>query len=109
MYTFVDFTSQIAKRKGVPCPTNKGISYTNLVCWLGRENRLLLSLVKIGNFLSGFISFFSIVFWPSLQPFISNSFNFLSLFQVGSFKLRTNLFLLSLFTNIEIKVVKTLS
>jgi hypothetical protein len=44
MYTFVDFTSQIAGRRGVPCPTNKGVSYTNLVCWLGRnlKNRLLL-------------------------------------------------------------------
>jgi hypothetical protein len=46
MYTFVDFTSQIAGRRGVPCPTNKGVSYTNLVCWLGRDlkNRLLLLL-----------------------------------------------------------------
>jgi hypothetical protein len=109
MYTFVDFTTQITKRKGVPCPTNKGISYTNLVCWLGHENSLLLSLVKIGKFFSGFMSFFPIVFWPSLQPFISNSFNFLSLFQVGSYKLRTNLILFSLFTNTEIKVVKTLA
>jgi hypothetical protein len=109
MYTFVDFISQIAKQKGVPSPRNKEISYTNLVCWLGRENRLLLSLVKIGNFLSGFTSFFLIVFWTSLQPFISNSFNFLSLFQVGSSKLRINLILFSLFTNIEIKVVKTLA
>jgi hypothetical protein len=51
MYTFVDFTSQIAGRRGVPCPTNKGVSYTNLVCWLGRDlkNRLLLLLLcKIG-------------------------------------------------------------
>lgn len=32
MYTFVDFTSQITERRGVPCPTNKGVSYTNLVC-----------------------------------------------------------------------------
>ena len=31
-YTFVDFTSQIVGRRGVPCPTNKGISYINLVC-----------------------------------------------------------------------------
>jgi hypothetical protein len=47
MYTFVDFTSQIAGRRGVPCPTNKGVSYTNLVCWLGRDlkNRLLLLLL----------------------------------------------------------------
>jgi hypothetical protein len=46
MYTFVDFTSQIAGRRGVPCPTNKGVSYTNLVWWLGRDlkNRLLLLL-----------------------------------------------------------------
>jgi hypothetical protein len=46
MYTFVDFTSQIVGRRGVPCPTNKGVSYTNLVCWLGRDlkNRLLLLL-----------------------------------------------------------------
>jgi hypothetical protein len=30
--------------EGVPCPTNKGVSYTNLVWWLGRDlkNRLLL-------------------------------------------------------------------
>jgi hypothetical protein len=49
MYTFVDFTSQIAGRRGVPCPTNKGVSYTNLVCWLGRDlkNRLLLLLLYI--------------------------------------------------------------
>ena len=43
MYTFVDFTSQIVGRRGgVPCPTNKGVSYTNLVCWLGCDlkNRL---------------------------------------------------------------------
>jgi hypothetical protein len=47
MYTFVDFTSQITGRRGVPCPTNKGVSYTNLVCWLGRDlkNRLLLLLL----------------------------------------------------------------
>jgi hypothetical protein len=46
MYTFVDFTSQIVGQRGVPCPTNKGVSYTNLVCWLGRDlkNRLLLLL-----------------------------------------------------------------
>jgi hypothetical protein len=31
MYTFVDFSSQIIVQKGVPCPTNKGVSYTNLV------------------------------------------------------------------------------
>ena len=31
-YTFVDFTSQIVGRRGVPCPTNKGIAYINLVC-----------------------------------------------------------------------------
>jgi hypothetical protein len=50
MYTFVDFTSQIVGRRGVPCPTNKGVSYTNLVCWLDRDlkNRLLL-LLYIGN------------------------------------------------------------
>jgi hypothetical protein len=48
MYTSVDFTSQIAGRRGVPCPTNKGVSYTNLV-WLGRDlkNRLLLLLLQI--------------------------------------------------------------
>jgi hypothetical protein len=47
MYTFVDFTSQIVGQRGVPCPTNKGVSYTNLVCWLGRDlkNRLLLLLL----------------------------------------------------------------
>jgi hypothetical protein len=45
MYTSVDFTSQIVGRSGVPCPTNKGVSYTNLVC-LGRDlkNGLLLLL-----------------------------------------------------------------
>jgi hypothetical protein len=48
MYTSVDFTSQIVERRGVPCPTNKGVSYTNLV-WLGRDlkNRLLLLLLYI--------------------------------------------------------------
>jgi hypothetical protein len=48
MYTSVDFTSQIVRRRGVPCPTNKGVSYTNLV-WLGRDlkNRLLLLLLLI--------------------------------------------------------------
>jgi hypothetical protein len=47
MYTFVDFTSQIVGWRRVPCPTNKGVSYTNLVCWLGRDlkNRLLLLLL----------------------------------------------------------------
>jgi hypothetical protein len=46
MYTSIDFTSQIVGRRGVPCPTNKGVSYTNLV-WLGRDlkNRLLLLLL----------------------------------------------------------------
>jgi hypothetical protein len=41
---FVDFTSQIVGRRGVPCPTNKGVSHTNLVCWLDCDlkNRLLL-------------------------------------------------------------------
>jgi hypothetical protein len=45
--TFVDFTSQIAGPRGVPCPTNKGVSYTNLMCWLDRDlkNRLLLLLL----------------------------------------------------------------
>jgi hypothetical protein len=54
MYTFVDFTSQIAGWRGVPCPTNKGVSYTNLVCWLGRDlkNRLLLLLLlKVKHFI----------------------------------------------------------
>jgi hypothetical protein len=48
MYTFVDFTSQIVGRRGVPCPTNKGVSYTNLV-WLDRDlkNRLLLLLLMV--------------------------------------------------------------
>ena len=36
MYTFVDFISQIAGRRGVPCPINKGVSYTNLV-WLDHD------------------------------------------------------------------------
>jgi hypothetical protein len=31
MYTFVDFTSQIVGRRGVPCPTNKG-SHTPIWC-----------------------------------------------------------------------------
>jgi hypothetical protein len=46
MYTSVDFTSQIGGRRGVPCPTNKGVSYTNLV-WLDSDfrNRLLLLLL----------------------------------------------------------------
>jgi hypothetical protein len=49
MYTFIDFTSQIVGRRGVPCPTNKGVSYTNLVFWLGRDlkNRLLLLLLLL--------------------------------------------------------------
>jgi hypothetical protein len=46
MYAFVNFTSQIAGQRGVPCPTNKRVSYTNLM-WLGRDlkNRLLLLLL----------------------------------------------------------------
>jgi hypothetical protein len=49
MYTFIDFTSEIAGWRGVPCPTNKGVSYTNLVCWLGYDlkNRLLLLLLLL--------------------------------------------------------------
>jgi hypothetical protein len=49
MYTFVDFISQIVGQRGVPCPTNKGVSYTNLVCWLGHDlkNRLLLLLLLL--------------------------------------------------------------
>jgi hypothetical protein len=49
MYTFVDFTSQIVGWRGVPCPTNKGVSYTNLVCWLvcDLKNRLLLLLLLL--------------------------------------------------------------
>jgi hypothetical protein len=31
MYTSVDFTSQIARQRGVSCPTNKEVPYTNLV------------------------------------------------------------------------------
>jgi hypothetical protein len=27
--------SDLKRVSGVPCPTNKGVSYTNLVCWLG--------------------------------------------------------------------------
>jgi hypothetical protein len=34
MYTSVDFTSEIVGRRGVPCPTNKGVSYANLVSGL---------------------------------------------------------------------------
>jgi hypothetical protein len=47
MYTFVDFTSQIVGWRGVPCPTNKRVSYTNLMCWLDRDlkNKLLLLLL----------------------------------------------------------------
>jgi hypothetical protein len=46
MHTSVDFISQIAGQKGVPCPTNKGVSYTKLT-WLGRDlrNSLLLLLL----------------------------------------------------------------
>jgi hypothetical protein len=36
MYTSIDFTIQIVGWRGVPSPTNKGFSYTNLV-WLGRD------------------------------------------------------------------------
>jgi hypothetical protein len=31
--------------EGVPCPTNKGVSYTNLVCWLGRDLKNILLLL----------------------------------------------------------------
>ena len=31
MYTSIDFSSYIVAHRGVPCPTNKGVSYTNLV------------------------------------------------------------------------------
>jgi hypothetical protein len=34
MYTSVDFSRQIIARRGVSCPTNKGVSYTNLVSGL---------------------------------------------------------------------------
>jgi hypothetical protein len=34
MYTSVEFSSQIAARRGVACPTNKGVSYKNLVSGL---------------------------------------------------------------------------
>lgn len=34
MYTSVGINSQIAAWRGVPCPTNKGVSYTNLVSGL---------------------------------------------------------------------------
>jgi hypothetical protein len=49
MYTLVHFTSQIAGRRGVPYPTNKGVSYTNLMCWFDRDlkNRLLLLLYEL--------------------------------------------------------------
>jgi hypothetical protein len=38
----VDFIQSNCWAEGVPCPTNKGVSYTNLV-WLSRDlkNRLL--------------------------------------------------------------------
>jgi hypothetical protein len=64
MYTFVDFTSQIVGQRGVPCTTNKGVSYTNLVCcglavtlkidyyykevtvqWTVQESQMLMSIV----------------------------------------------------------------
>ena len=37
--------------EGVPCPTNKEVSYTNLMCWLDRDlkNRLLLLLLLFNN------------------------------------------------------------
>jgi hypothetical protein len=76
MYTFVDFTSQIVGRRGVPCPTNKGVSYTNLVCWLGRDlkNRLLLLYYYII-----FIKHIPVIF--SINSYFSNigffPFNFL--------------------------------
>jgi len=34
MYTSIDISSQISALRGVPCPTNKGVSYTNLVVGL---------------------------------------------------------------------------
>jgi hypothetical protein len=45
MYTLVDFTNQIVEWRGIPYPTNKEVSYTNLV-WLDRDfkNKLLLLL-----------------------------------------------------------------
>jgi len=34
MYTSVDISSEIDARRRVPCSTNKGVSYTNLVAGL---------------------------------------------------------------------------
>jgi hypothetical protein len=50
MYTFIDFTSQIVGQRGVPCPTNKGVSYTNLVCSLGGDlkNIIIIIIIKHG-------------------------------------------------------------
>jgi hypothetical protein len=31
MYTSIDFTSQIVWAEKIPCPTNKRVSYTNLM------------------------------------------------------------------------------
>jgi hypothetical protein len=44
MYTFVDFTSQIVGQRGVPCPTNKGVSYTNLM-WLSLTLKMTLKYI----------------------------------------------------------------
>jgi hypothetical protein len=59
MYIFVDFTIQMVRRRGVPCPTNKGVSYTNLVFWLGHDlkNRLLLLLLKIFGSCRDFVEY----------------------------------------------------
>jgi hypothetical protein len=40
MYTSVNFSSQIVARRGVSYPTNKGVSYTNLVSGLARTLKL---------------------------------------------------------------------
>jgi hypothetical protein len=47
MYTFVDFTSQITGWRGVPCLINKGVSYTNLVCWLGHDPKKYIIIIII--------------------------------------------------------------
>jgi hypothetical protein len=47
MYTYVDFINQNCWAEGLPCPTNKRVSYTNLM-WLSPDlkNILLLLLFK---------------------------------------------------------------
>jgi hypothetical protein len=88
MYTFVDFTIQIIGRRGVPCPTNKGVSYTNLVCWLGSDlkNRLLLLLLLLllCNLVKSCHSLGKGYYWEALigvtYPYLFHTQNFPSIF-----------------------------